>query len=180
MKGTRQLVCMTSLPLLGVVLMVLLVAGGARAQVGGYTKAVVGDNIRKVEDGVDEFRKYLDNRGETVKDNGQAAQSSGTRRQTDAANTQARKDQAGRTKDELDDALGDLNKSTNRLRRKFDPTSNYMDTRSEMEKVMEDARRVNQVMVRGKYGTQPERLWAPLRKNLNELARCYGLTPMPA
>jgi hypothetical protein len=49
-----------------------------------------------------------------------------------------------------------------------------------MEKVMEDARRVNQVMVRGNYGTQAERLWAPLRKNINELARFYGLSPMAA
>jgi len=151
------------------------------AQVGGYTKAVVADHIKKVEDGVDDFRDYLEKRGETVKNNAQTAQRSGTRRgQANPANTQARKDQASRTKDELDSAMDDLNGSTNRLRRRFDASSNYMDTRAQMENVMEDARRVNQVMVRGNYGTQAERLWAPLRKYINDLARTYGLQPMAA
>ena len=151
------------------------------AQVGGYTKAVVADHIKKVEDGVDDFRDYLEKRGETVKNNAQTAQSSGTRRgQANPANTQARRDQANRTKDELDSAMDDLNGSTNRLRRRFDSSSNYMDTRAQMENVMEDARRVNQVMVRGNYGTQAERLWAPLRKYINDLARTYGLQPMAA
>ena len=47
-----------------------------------------------------------------------------------------------------------------------------------MEDVMESARRVNQVMVKGNYGSQPERLWTPLRKYINDLARLYGLPPM--
>jgi hypothetical protein len=33
-------------------------------------------------------------------------------------------------------------------------------------------------MVRGAYGTQPERLWTALRASINDLARCYGLAPM--
>ncbi|HET9942111.1 MAG TPA: hypothetical protein VFR05_02150, partial [Terriglobia bacterium] len=37
----------------------------------GFTKAVVGDHIKKVEDGVDEFRDYLEKRGETAKNNAQ-------------------------------------------------------------------------------------------------------------
>jgi len=35
----------------------------ASAQTNPFSKAQVNDRIRKVEDGVDEFRKYLDNRG---------------------------------------------------------------------------------------------------------------------
>lgn len=150
---------------------------------GSFTKAVVGDHIRKVEDGVDEFRKYLEKRGDDAKGRAETAQSSGTKttrrgRTASGANTEARKDQAKRTKDELDDALGDLNRSTNRLRRKFDPTSKYMETKVQMEKVMDDGRRINQVMVRGNYGTQAERYWGVLRSAINELARCYGLAPM--
>jgi seryl-tRNA synthetase len=146
-----------------------------------FTKAQVGDRIRKVEDGVDEFRKYLENRGDEARERKDAAQKSGksTRRgATEKATTQARTDQARHTKDELDDALGELNQSTNRLRRKFDPTPNYMETRVQVDRVMDDARRVNQIMVRGAYGTQPERLWAALRASINDLARCYGLAPM--
>jgi hypothetical protein len=160
--------------------------GSARGQAGSYTKAVVSDHIRKVEDGVDEFRKYLEKRGEDAQSRTQTPPSSGTtktrrgRTSGSNTNTEANKDQAKRTKDELDDALGDLNQSTNRLRRKFSPASNYMETKVQMEKVMEDGRRVNQVMVRGKYGTQAEKYWGVLRSAINDLARCYGLTPMGA
>ena len=160
----------------------LLTVTYSRAQAGNYTKAVVGDHIRKVEDGVDEFRKYLERRGEDAQSNSQARQNSTTTRRGTANpdNTEARKDQAKRTKDELEEALDDLNGSTNRLRRRFDGSPNYMETRSQMENVMESARRVNQVLVRGKYGTQAERYWAALRKNINDLARTYGLSPMAA
>jgi hypothetical protein len=33
---------------------------------------------------------------------------------------------------------GDLNRSTNRMHRKFDPAANYMDPLHEMERVMDD------------------------------------------
>jgi hypothetical protein len=160
--------------------------GSARGQAGSYTKAVVSDHIRKVEDGVDEFRKYLEKRGEDAQSRTQTPPSSGTtktrrgRTSGSNTNTEANKDQAKRTKDELDDALGELNQSTNRLRRKFSPASNYMETKAQMDQVMDDGRRVNQVMVRGKYGTQAEKYWGVLRSAINDLARCYGLTPMGA
>lgn len=153
----------------------------AHAQVGTFTKAQVADRIRKVEDGVDEFQKYLENRGESARSKAQSAQSSGNttrRRQGSSSSTQARQDQAKRTKDELEDAMDDLNQSTNRLRRKFDPTSKYLETKAQMERVMDSARRVNQVMTRGSYGTQAERYWTALRASINDLARCYGISPM--
>ena len=153
----------------------------AYAQASPFTKTQVADRIRKVEDGVDEFRKYLDTRGENARTSAQSAQNSGAttrRRQANPSDPQARQDQAKQTKDDLEDALDDLNRSTNRLRRKFDPTPNYIETRAQMEQVMDSARRVNQVMTRGKYGTQPERYWAALRTGINDLARCYGITPM--
>jgi len=153
------------------------------AQTNPFSKAQVGDRIRKVEDGVDEFRKYLENRGEDAKNRTDSAKSSGatTRRKgSNSANTDARANQANQTKDDLEDSMDDLNRTTNRLRRKFDPTSNYLETKAQMEQVMDSGRRVNQVMTKGKYGTQPEKLWAALRANINDLARCYNLTPMAA
>ena len=155
--------------------------GAELANAQTFTKPQVADRIRKVEDGVDEFRKYLDTRGDDARSKAQSAQNSGTttrRRQANPSNAQSRQDQANQTKDDLEDALDDLNRSTNRLRRKFDPTSNYMETRVQMEQIMDSARRVNQVMTRGSYGTQPQRYWAALRTNINDLARCYGVTPM--
>lgn len=152
-----------------------------RAQMTSFTKGQVADRIRKVEDGVDEFRKYLETRGEDAKSRVDSAQDSGatTRRQRgDSANTEARRGQAKQTKDDLGDAMDDLNRSTNRLRRKFDPTSNYLETKVQMEQVMDSARRANQVITKGNYGTQAARYWAALRTNINDLARCYNLTPM--
>jgi hypothetical protein len=169
--GGGRLIFVTSM-------MALIIVTAATAQ--SFTKAQVADRIRKVEDGVDEFRKYLENRGDNARQNAQTAQSSGAARRgrANSTNADSRQQRARQTKDELDDALSGLNRSTNRLRRKFDPASNYMETRVQMESVMDDARKVNQVMVRGNYGTQPERYWGALRANINDLARCYGLTPM--
>ncbi len=148
---------------------------------GAYTKAYVADRIRKVEDGVDEFRDWAKKRGEDAKGRAESAQSSGRtsrRAATGSSNTQARTDQAKNTKDDLEDALGDLNRSTNRLRRKFDATDKWMETKVQVEQVVEDGRRINQVMVRGNYGTQAERYWGALRTAINDLARTYGVPPL--
>ncbi len=153
------------------------------AQTTPFTKTQIADRIRKVEDGVDQFRKYLESRGGDAKDRAESAQSSGatTRRQrSNSANTEARGNQAKQTKDDLEDAMDDLNRTTNRLRRKFDPTPNYLETKVQMEQVMDSGRRVNQVMLKGNYGTQAERYWAALRSNINDLARSYNLTPLGA
>jgi ABC-type transporter Mla subunit MlaD len=141
------------------------------AQTNPFAKGQVADRIRKVEDGVDEFQKYLNNRGDDAKDRADSAQNSGAtsrRQRGDSTNAQNRRNQVNQTKDDLEDAMDDLNRSTNRLRRKFDPTSNYLETKVQMEQVMDSARRVNQVMTKGNYGTQAQRYWAALRANIND------------
>jgi hypothetical protein len=138
-----------------------------------FTKAQVGERIRAVENGVDEFRDWAEKRAETAQTGAGAARRG-------KKPTEGQKEQVKKTKDDLEDALSDLNRSTNRLRRKFDPTDKWMETRSEVEHVLEDGRKINQVMVRGKYGTQAERYWGVLRNGINDLARCYGLSPMAA
>jgi hypothetical protein len=153
----------------------VLASGLAVAQVA-FTKPQVAERIRKVEDGVDEFRDWAEKRAEQGKENGQAAQGSGRTRGKNA--TESQKSAARDKKDELDDALSDLNGSTNRLRRKFDPTDKWMETRPQVEKVLDDARKINQVLARGKYGSQADRYWSLLRANINDLARCYNLTPL--
>ena len=161
--------------LVGAILGCLVVSGVVFAQVV-FTKPQVADRIRKVEDGVDEFRKWAENRGEQGKSTAEAAKASGRTRGRTA--TESQKAVANDKKDELDDALGDLNRSTNRLRRKFDPLDKWIETRPEVERVLDDARKINQVMVRGKYGTQAERYWGVLRTAVNDLARVYNLTPL--
>jgi hypothetical protein len=163
--------------LIAAVFAFLAVSGVALAQ-GAFTKAQVGAQISKVEDGTDEFSKWAENRAEQAQTPSQAGQASGRTRSRTATDSQ--KAQARQTKDDLSDALSDLNRSTNRLRRKFDPTDKWIETRPQMESVLDDARKINQVLVRGKYGTQAERYWSVLRANINDLARFYNLTPLGA
>ena len=72
----------------------------------------------------------------------------------------------------MDDALGDLNRSTNRLRRKFDSNDTWIEIR-----IGYDARRINQVVTRCNYGAKTARLWGVLRSGISEPAREYGLQP---
>jgi hypothetical protein len=160
---------------IGAIVASLAVTAPAVAQVT-FTKVQVADRIRKVEDGVDEFRKWSENRVEQGKSQAGAGQTSGRTR--DHNPTESQKAAAREKKDELNDTLSDLNKSTNRLRRKFDPTDKWLETRPQVEKVMDDARRINQVLARGKYGSQAERYWSVLRASINDLARCYNVTPL--
>lgn len=121
----------------------------ASAQV--MAKAQVANLIAKVENGVDQFRDYLDKRGDNAKDAASTAQASGRRKKQPTENQKAN---ASNKKDALDDALGDLNRSTNRLRRKFDPTDKWMETKGQVEKVVDDGRKINQVVARGS-GARP-------------------------
>jgi hypothetical protein len=86
----------------------------------------------------------------------------------------AKKPMLPQSKDELDDALGDLNRSTNRLRRKFDPTDKWTETKPRLENMLDDGRRINQAVTRGNHGSEVARLWATLRTAMNELACAYG------
>ena len=139
-------------------------------------KAQVANLIAKVENGVDDFRKYLEKRGDNAKDAGSTAQASGRRQGKKA--TESQKAKASSKKDELDDALGELNQSTNRLRRKFDATDTWMETKPLVERMVDDARKINQVVTRGSYGADAARLWGVLRTGVNDLARAYGVPPM--
>lgn len=139
------------------------------------TKPQVGNLIKNVENGVDEFRNYLEKRGDNASDAASAAAASG-RRSRQATSDQ--KTKATTKKDALDDALGDLNKSTNRLRRKFDTTDTWMETKGRVESVLDDARKINPALARGSYGPEAARLWAVLRTGINDLARAYGLPPL--
>jgi len=139
-------------------------------------KAQVASLISRVENGVDDFRSYLEKRGENARDGNSAGQGSGRRRGEGA--TENQKAKANAKKDALDEALGDLNQSTNRLRRKFDATDKWLETKVQVEAVVDDGRKINQVVAKGNYGADAARLWAALRTGINDLARAYGVQPL--
>src|SRR6201982_2895842 len=115
-------------------------------------KAQVANLIAKVENGVDEFRNYLEKRGDNAREASSTAQASGRKKRQA---TDSQKANASSKKDALDEALGDLNRSTNRLRRKFDPTDKWMETRPQVQGGLHDASRINQALDHGHSGSQP-------------------------
>jgi len=144
----------TTVCTLGVIVIVGLFVGTATAQ--PMAKAQVANLITKVENGVDEFRNYLEKRGENASDAKSTGQASGRRK--GQGTTENQKAKANGKKDALDDALGDLNKSTNRLRRKFDATDKWIETKGQVESVVDDAKKINQVVASGKYGAEAGRI----------------------
>jgi hypothetical protein len=162
-------------PFVAMVVFAGLMDGTAAAQT--MVKAQVANLISKVENGVDDFRDYMNRRGENARTKASSAPAESRRTRRGTA-TESQKASAEAKKDDLDDALGDLNRSTNRLRRKFDATDTWMETKIQVEQVLDDARKINQVVARGKYGTEVARLWGMLRSGVNDLARAYGLQPM--
>jgi len=140
-------------------------------------KAQVANLIVKVENGVDEFRNYLERRGENARDGAGTAEAQSRRGKKGQA-TDSQKATATAKKDDLDDALGELNRSTNRLRRKFDATDKWMETKSEVQRMVDDGRKINQAVTKGNYGADAARLWGVLRTGINDLARAYGVTPL--
>ena len=48
----------------------------------------------------------------------------------------------------------------------------------EVERVVDDGRKINQYVARGTYGNEVARLWATLRAGINDLARAYGVAPL--
>jgi hypothetical protein len=156
--------------------LILIGPAASKATAQPMAKAQVASLITKVENGVDEFRNYLEKRGENASDAQSNAQASGRRRGQGATDNQKAK--ANAKKDALDDALGDLNRSTNKLRRKFDATDKWIETKSQVQSVVDDGRKINQVVARGNYGADAAKLWAALRTSINDLARAYGVQPL--
>jgi len=172
---TRTAVCCTA------ILSAVSLSAIAFAETTHFNKAQVGDLIRKVETGVNDFESYLNARGENAQNNAASAKKeakeNGRGGKAKSENKKAAKNQAAQSKDELQNAMDDLNRTTNRLRRKFDATANYLETKVQMEQVMDSARRVNGVVAKGKDG-QAGKLWKALRAHINELARTYDIAPM--
>lgn len=151
-------------------------ASAAAAQ--PMAKAQVANLIAKVENGVDEFQDYLERRGDNAKSKSSTTKAAESGRAKRGTATESQKNAAKERKDELEGALDDLDGSTNRLRRRFDATDKWAETRTQVERVLDDGRKINQAVVRGNYGTDATRLWGVLRTAINDLARAYGLQPL--
>ena len=123
--------------------------GGYRAP--EYTKGQIETIIRRVENRSDEFVRLFDKSLDR-------SRLDGTRRE-DRLNEQAR----------------DLERDLDSLRRDFDRTDRYTDTRAQVSRVLNTASGINQVVSRRRLGGDTERQWSLVRVELNALADAYNL-----
>jgi len=145
------------------------------------SKAQVGEKIKRVEDLTDEFKEYLERKADDTRSRASSPQAQeGRRRRSESAGepTEAQKAQVQSGKDDIEGSVEDLEKATDRLNRRFKRAQNYLDTKAQVEKVVEEGRKINQLVVRGNYSSEVAKAWAALRTAINDLARIYGVTPM--
>lgn len=151
-KNISKLI-MTSIALLMVAVASIPAAAqyNRRSRNRGYTKAQVEQIIRRLENQSDRFVRSFDR----SLDNSRA---DGTRRE-----------------DNLNQRAKDLENALDVLRREFDRTDRYQDTRSQVSSVLSVAEDINRAMRNRRLRGNTERLWSQVRTELNSLAAVYSL-----
>ncbi len=148
----------TSLALatLGVLLCIGMVGGvPSRGNSVGkdYTKGDVERIIKRVEDRSDEFRKVVDRTLDRSVLNG-------TNRE-----------------DNINQQVKELEGAIDTLRHDFDRANTWAETRSQVQRVMNEADEVNAIVRRGRWrrAGAVKSEWALVRSDLNKLAAVYNL-----
>jgi len=121
-----------------------------------YTRAEVNDLIKVAEDRSDRFMKLFDKALDKSALDG------------------------SKREDNLNERAKDFEKAMDKLRKEFDKTESYMQTKPEMENVLTIARDINGVMLRRSLPADVEEEWIALRRELNVLASVYYLTGLRA
>lgn len=138
-----------------IVMLLLIVVGSmpglAAAQNRRLTKAHVENLIRQVEVQSDALRREVDRTLD--------------RSALDGSRREAR----------INDQMEDLENALDRLRSEFDRTDSWWETRRHVETAMREAREMHQ-LIRANRALRPiANHWNVLRRNLNTLARAYGV-----
>jgi hypothetical protein len=118
-----------------------------------YTKADVERIIKRVEERSDEFRKVVDRTLDRSALNG-------TNRE-----------------DNINQQVKELENAIDTLRHDFDRANTWAETRSQVQRVMNEADEVNALVRRGRWkrGGAVKSEWALVRSDLNKLAAVYNL-----
>lgn len=139
------------------ILIVVVASVSAEAQYNrrsrgrGISKAQVEQIIRRLENQSDRFVKSFDR----SLDNSRA---DGTRRE-----------------DNLNQRARDLENALDVLRREFDRTDRYQDTKSQVSSVLSVAEDINRAVRNRRLRGNTERQWSQVRSELNSLASVYDL-----
>jgi hypothetical protein len=142
--------------------MLLILAGPTSAKVQGryrgraYTKADVDRIIKRVEQRSDSFKAVVDRSLDRSALNG-------TRRE-----------------DNINEQVKQFEKTLDTLRSDFDREDRWLDTRRQVERVLDESEEVNALVRRHSLRPYLEREWALLRSDLNRLAGIYDLPRLKA
>lgn len=122
-----------------------------RAVNRGLDKRQVERIIKRLEDNTDAFKKAVE-------------------RQLDhsALNNTRREDR-------INDRVDDLENATDRLRSRFDRSDNWIETRSDVENVIREARNISGLFGRVRAYSRVSANWAAVRNDINALAGAYNL-----
>jgi len=129
------------------------------------TKAQVDEKIKRVEDLMEDFKEYLERKGEDARTRASSPQSQERKRRRSESvgqPTEAQKAGLQSGKDDLEEVVEDLERATDRLKRKFKRVQNHLDTQNQVENVVDEGREINQLVIRGNYGSEMSRAWAAL------------------
>lgn len=116
-----------------------------------YTKAEVGQIIKRLEENLDSFKDKYD--------------SSLDRSKLNDTNRE----------DELMRQVKKLEEATDELRREFDRNDTWLENKNEVAKCLAHARPVDTSVKNRHLGTETEGLWAQVKYELNTLAGLYKL-----
>ena len=122
-----------------------------RARGRGYTKVQVEQIIRRLENQSDRFVRSFDRSLDNTRVDG-------TRRE-----------------DNLNQRARDLENALDVLRREFDRTDRYQDTRAQVSSVLSVSEDINRAVRNRRLRGNTERLWSRVRSELNSLAAIYNL-----
>ena len=136
--------------------LILLTASSASAQWNEgywkrYNKKEVEQIIKNVETSADTFRKDFDHWLDHSHFDGKEKE------------------------DKFNSKVKRFEKATDKLRSEFDRNDSWWETRNEVQKTLDEARQVGQMMRNHEFGRDVERQWANLKRDLNKLASTYRL-----
>ena len=119
-----------------------------------YSKRDVSDIIAKLERTSNEFRRNFDKNLDQSSINGT------------------------REEDRLNDIVEDYEEDLNNLRREFNSSNSWWESRSDVRDVMSSANQVNQMMNNLPFARKIEKQWKNMRRDLNKLADTYELASL--
>jgi len=137
---------------LGLIALVLPAVSNAQGKYANkYSKRDVSSIILKLEESSNTFRREFD-------------------RNLDSSSLNGTNEE-----DRLNRIVQNYERSLNRLRRDFDSSDNWWQSRNNVQGVMSEAQQVNSMMNNLQFARKLERQWNQMRRDINKLADTYDL-----